>query len=166
MTQDYINTPTIRINLIIINKINNVECILLAKHKKNNKQYWVLPGGHLDYGETIEECALRELKEETNLDGKFIDYQMLSESIDPKLSRHILNIYTRVQVNAEDLDNLEICSDFDILKELKFMALDQTHTETIYPSGAMPYIIESNNSNWQSNNIKQSSLQVINTPWV
>jgi 8-oxo-dGTP pyrophosphatase MutT (NUDIX family) len=29
---------------------------------------WDLPGGHLCLNETIEECLLREIKEETNLD--------------------------------------------------------------------------------------------------
>lgn len=31
-----------------------------------------LPGGHMEYGETIERTALRELKEETSIDAKLI----------------------------------------------------------------------------------------------
>jgi ADP-ribose pyrophosphatase YjhB (NUDIX family) len=31
-----------------------------------------LPGGHMEYGETIEHTALRELKEETSIDAKLI----------------------------------------------------------------------------------------------
>jgi len=31
-----------------------------------------LPGGHVDYGETVERTALRELKEETSLDAKLV----------------------------------------------------------------------------------------------
>jgi len=30
------------------------------------------PGGHLDYGETVEETALRELKEETSVQAKLV----------------------------------------------------------------------------------------------
>ena len=44
--------------------------ILLIKHssKSSDLSYWVIPGGGLDGSETEEECVIREMKEETNLD--------------------------------------------------------------------------------------------------
>jgi 8-oxo-dGTP diphosphatase len=45
--------------------------IALIKRKADPfKGYYALPGGGVDPHETVEEAALRELKEETNLDGK------------------------------------------------------------------------------------------------
>ena len=43
-------------------------CLLLVKRKDHPFQnHWALPGGFLRPNETIEECALREVKEETNV---------------------------------------------------------------------------------------------------
>ena len=42
--------------------------ILLVQHTKNNETYYVLPGGHVEDGETEEQAAIREVKEECNLD--------------------------------------------------------------------------------------------------
>lgn len=44
--------------------------VLLIKHKKLG--LWLAPGGHIDEGETPDQAALRELKEETGLDADFI----------------------------------------------------------------------------------------------
>lgn len=44
--------------------------ILLIKHSQlsTGLSYWVIPGGGRDGAETEEECVIREMKEETNLD--------------------------------------------------------------------------------------------------
>ena len=44
--------------------------VLLIKRFKNNRRYWVFPGGHKRKNEQLIETAIRELKEETNLSAK------------------------------------------------------------------------------------------------
>lgn len=50
----------------------NPEGQLLMGLRKDymDKGNWGLPGGHLDVGETLEECALREVEEETGLKAR------------------------------------------------------------------------------------------------
>ena len=45
--------------------------IVLIK-RKNPPSGWAIPGGFVDYGESLEEAAVREAREETNLDVELI----------------------------------------------------------------------------------------------
>jgi ADP-ribose pyrophosphatase YjhB (NUDIX family) len=45
--------------------------IILIK-RKNPPLGWAIPGGFVDYGESLEEAAIREAKEETNLDVELV----------------------------------------------------------------------------------------------
>lgn len=58
----------------IIEKDNKI--LLALRNNEPFKDYWCLPGGHIDFGEAPEEAVKREVKEETNLDvrPKFLDY--------------------------------------------------------------------------------------------
>ncbi len=51
--------------------IETPEGIVLIE-RKNPPFGWALPGGFVDYGETLEEAAVREAKEETGLDVKLL----------------------------------------------------------------------------------------------
>ncbi len=60
--------PTVDI-IIEITRKNGQEGIILIK-RKNPPHGWALPGGFVDIGESLEEAAVREAKEETSLDIK------------------------------------------------------------------------------------------------
>lgn len=46
------------------------ELLMCLRKDSYDKGCWAVPGGHLDVGETLTECALRELEEETGIQGK------------------------------------------------------------------------------------------------
>lgn len=48
------------------------EKILLVKHIMDEREFYCLPGGGVEEGESYEEAALRELKEESLVDGRVV----------------------------------------------------------------------------------------------
>ena len=42
--------------------------LLIKRGKDPYKDFWALPGGHVEFDETVEESVAREVKEETGLD--------------------------------------------------------------------------------------------------
>ena len=65
--------------------------IVLIK-RKNPPYGWAIPGGFVDYGESLEEAALREAKEETNLDVELV--RQLHTYSDPKRDQRHHSIST------------------------------------------------------------------------
>jgi 8-oxo-dGTP diphosphatase len=50
------------------------ESILMVREVNPTKEYWTLPGGGLEEGETFEEAVVREVHEEVNLKVKVVKY--------------------------------------------------------------------------------------------
>lgn len=56
--------PKVGVGVIVI---KNQELLLGKRKGSTGKGEWSLPGGHLEYKETVDDCAKRELFEETGL---------------------------------------------------------------------------------------------------
>ena len=83
MAEQIFPEPTV--GVFIFNQAN--ELLLVKSHKWPGK--YVVPGGHVELGERLEEAAVREAKEETGLDIyglKFINYQEFIH--DPAFWKH------------------------------------------------------------------------------
>ncbi len=59
-------TPAVAV--VIINEKEEILSLLRSETDSWKPLHWGLPGGHIDEGETPFECAIRETKEECNLD--------------------------------------------------------------------------------------------------
>ncbi len=76
------NDPSVTVDVCICRYVNKrIEVLLIKRGKEPFKDMWAIPGGFLNIPrkdsfegqETLEEAAKRELKEETNMDGVFIE---------------------------------------------------------------------------------------------
>lgn len=118
--------PTTRISVIAI---TDEQKILLVRHRKGSRQYWVLPGGRLEYGETFKECAIRELKEETGLDIEVEKFLFISEAIAPDRSRHIVNIYLKAKIVGGTMR----LGNEPVLAGVEFIPLKELEHSTLFP---------------------------------
>jgi ADP-ribose pyrophosphatase YjhB (NUDIX family) len=66
------------------------ERLLLVKQIVDDSRSWSLPGGTLEIGETLEECIVREMKEETGLNVEIEKLLYLCDRIDNE--RHVVHI--------------------------------------------------------------------------
>ncbi len=84
--------------------------IVLIK-RKNPPHGWAIPGGFVDYGESLEDAALREAKEETDLDVTLV--RQFHTYSDPRRDPRYHSISTTYIAKAEGIpqakdDALEI----------------------------------------------------------
>lgn len=75
MTKQHYPEPTV--GALIFNSEGKL--LLVKSHKWRDK--YVIPGGHIEVGETLEEALRREIKEETDLDVYDIEFLVFQEFI-------------------------------------------------------------------------------------
>jgi ADP-ribose pyrophosphatase YjhB (NUDIX family) len=86
--------------------------VLLCRQEKPGREYWLLPGGGVDSGETLIEALRRELREELGIeaDVQFEGPVAIVDSIAPKttLSRkHVVHVIFAADLSHRSLDDVE-----------------------------------------------------------
>jgi 8-oxo-dGTP diphosphatase len=80
--------------------------VLLGKRKMSHGDgTWALPGGHLEFNETIEDCAKREVFEETGLFIKNIRYGAFTNDVFSEAQKHYITLFV---VSEYDYGILEL----------------------------------------------------------
>ena len=59
--------PAVTADCVVITKDDNPKVLLIQRGCEPFKECWAFPGGFMNMEETTEQCAIRELEEETGL---------------------------------------------------------------------------------------------------
>jgi 8-oxo-dGTP diphosphatase len=70
------NARYVTCDIILIRKD---KVLLVLRAQRPQQDWWSLPGGYLNWDETLEECASREVKEEVGLDVKCTFFKTYSD---------------------------------------------------------------------------------------
>jgi 8-oxo-dGTP diphosphatase len=86
--------------------------VLLCRQEKPGKQYWLLPGGGVDAGETLMEALRRELREELGIEAsaQFEGPVAIVDSISPRelhAQKHVVHIIFATDLSHRSLEDVE-----------------------------------------------------------
>lgn len=71
----------------------NGKFIMQQRKGAHGEGSWSVPGGHLEFGESFEDTARREVKEETNLDIKNVRFGAVTNDYFPDEDRHYVTVW-------------------------------------------------------------------------
>jgi len=65
---------------------------------------WSCPGGHIEFGETVEECSSRETFEETGMSVEIIDAHAMgwNEKVWKEDGKHYITVYSLAYADDEE----------------------------------------------------------------
>lgn len=101
------------------NRKTSLSLLLIKRGGHPFKGCWALPGGFLNPGETIEQCALREIEEETSVKPvSIMSVGLFSEpGRDPRgwiISNAFVSILSETTVNQQSGDDADDAQWFDV----------------------------------------------------
>ena len=105
---------------------NNIKVLLIQRGNEPYKGHWAFPGGFMNIDETAEQCALRELEEETGLKAVKVEqfYTFTDVNRDPRERVISIAYYGKIQLsNVKGSDDADDAQWFS-LDEIPNLAFD------------------------------------------
>jgi ADP-ribose pyrophosphatase YjhB (NUDIX family) len=110
--------------------------VLLCRQEKPGKEYWMLPGGGVNGGETLEEALHRELGEELGLwDVLQLEGPIaVAESIAPGWKpgdRHVLHVIFGADLSHRPLDDVELQE--PVIRGARLFSIEEIEEIVVHP---------------------------------
>ncbi len=98
--------PKIGIGVVVYHPEDKDKFLVGKRKGSHGAGKWALPGGHLDYKETTEVCAVREYKEETDLVIKNPVLISTSNDLFPEDHKHFYHIWMKAELVGDSIPKL------------------------------------------------------------
>ena len=110
--------------------------VLLVRQEKPGKEYWLLPGGGVDAGETLLEALRRELREELSIEAnaQFEGPVAIVDSIAPRgglARKHVVHIIFTTDLSHRSLHDVETRD--AAVRGARLFALEELGDVVIHP---------------------------------
>ena len=90
------NRPKVGVGVLLFNDAGH---LLLGQRKgAHGEDTWGPPGGHLEFGATLEGCAGRELLEETGVRAKDFTFVGLTNDVFERDDKHYISLFMRADL--------------------------------------------------------------------
>lgn len=101
-----------------------IGCIVVRDNRlllvRNKRGFWSTPGGHLDFGETLQACAARETFEETGVTVSNVEFVAITNDVLADVGKHYVTVWMR-----GDADDVEpVIGDLEEITEIGWFAAD------------------------------------------
>jgi 8-oxo-dGTP diphosphatase len=116
---DDVQKPTAAVGIVCFNDLGEV--LLIRRGTPPRLGEWSIPGGRLEWGETTKAAALRELKEETNVEAELVGLIDVVDGIfTSRTSGEVTRHYVLIDYAARYLSGSPIAG--DDASEARFVA--------------------------------------------
>ncbi len=132
--------PSVTVDIILFTIIENQLNVLLVKRKNDPyKDMWAIPGGFVNYDESLDDAARRELSEETNLNEIYLEqlYTFGNPDRDPRT-----RVITVAYLSLAPFDALQEARAGTDAEEVKWFPVDKIEKLAFDHNKILEYALE------------------------
>lgn len=98
--------PNVRVGIGVF-LIKDGKFLIQKRQGSHGEGTWSLPGGHLEFGESFEDTARREVKEETDLSIKNVRFAAVTNDVFADENKHYTTVWVLSEWESGELKNME-----------------------------------------------------------